>query len=77
MAKEEKRNKEKQNKKGIKFQIQSKIGISVIVVMALVTVLVVAVVYSLLTDANNAELQKDSEAAGLEVENILHPLKEW
>lgn len=40
---------EKQNKRGIKFKIQSKIGTSVAVVMLLVTVLVIVVVYNLLT----------------------------
>ena len=58
----------KQNRRGIKFQIQSKIGTSVAVVMALVTVLVIVVVYNLLTNANNTELRQDSEAASLEVE---------
>lgn len=47
------------NKNGIKYQIQSKIGISIIVVMALVALLVVLVVYNLLIKANNTELQQD------------------
>lgn len=65
----------KKNRNGIKFQIQSKIGISVIIVMALVTILVVAVVYNLLTDANNTELRQDSEAAALEVEKYFAPFE--
>lgn len=63
------------NKKGIKFQIQSKIGSSVAVVMLLVTVLVIVVVYSLLTNANNTELKQDSEAVALEVEKYFAPFE--
>ncbi len=73
MAKEEKT--KKINKKGIMYQIQSKIGISVVGVMALVTLLVIIVVYSLLTKANNTELQQDSEAAALQVEKYFAPFE--
>ncbi len=66
---------EKQNKRGIKFKIQSKIGTSVAVVMLLVTVLVIVVVYNLLTNANNTELRQDSEAAALEVEKYFAPFE--
>lgn len=72
MAKEKKR---KQNRRGIKFQIQSKIGSSVAVVMALVTILVIVVVYNLLSNANNTELKQDSEAAALEVEKYFAPFE--
>ena len=63
------------NKKGIKYQIQSKIGMSIIVVMAIITVLVVAVVYNLLIDANNQELEKDSQAVSLQVEKYFSPFE--
>ncbi len=75
MAKEEKTKQVTKNKKGIKYQIQSKIGISVAVVMALVTILVIVVVYNLLTNANNTELRQDSEAAALEVEKFFAPFE--
>lgn len=71
----EKEEKAKQNKKGITYQIQSKIGISVAIVMALVTIVVILVVYNLLTEANNTELQQDSEAAALEVEKYFAPFE--
>ena len=64
-----------ENKNGIKYQIQSKIGISIIVVMAVITVLVVAVVYNLLISANNKELQQDSEAVSLQVEKYFAPFE--
>ena len=75
MAKEKKMKKETGNKTGIKYQIQSKIGISIIVVMAVITVLVVAVVYNLLISANNKELQQDSEAVSLQVEKYFAPFE--
>lgn len=76
MTKEKKTKKQKNgNKKGIQFQIQSKIGASIIVVMALVTVLVVSVVYNLLIKANNLELQQDSEAVSLQVEKYFTPFE--
>ncbi len=75
MATEEKTKKKKVNRKGILYQIQSKIGISVCAVMLLVTVLVIAVVYNLLTEANNTKLQQDSEAAALEVELYFAPFE--
>lgn len=71
MAKE----KQKQNNKGIQFQIQSKIGSAIVVVMAVITILVVAVVYNLLIDANNTELQRDSEAVSLQVEKYFAPFE--
>ena len=63
------------NKHGIQFQIQSKIGIAIIIVMAVITVLVVSVVYNLLIDANNNELQQDSEAVSLQVEKYFSPFE--
>ena len=70
LADKEKREKNKKagNKQGIQFQIQSKIGASIIVVMAVIAVLVVVVVYNLLIKANNTELQQDSESISLQVE---------
>ena len=73
MAKDKK--KQKQNKNGIKHQIQSQIGISIIVVMAIITVLVVAVVYNLLIKANHNELQQDSQAVSLQVEKYFSPFE--
>ena len=71
MAKE----KRSKNKNGIKNQIQSKIGIAIIVIMTIITVLVVALVYNLLIDANNTELQQDSEAVSLQVEKYFSPFE--
>lgn len=69
IAKEKReKNKKAGNKQGIQFQIQSKIGASIIVVMAVIAVLVVVVVYNLLIKANNTELWQDSEAISLQVE---------
>lgn len=74
MAKD-KKGKKAENKKGIKNQIQSKIGISIIVVMAVIAVLVVVLVYNLLIKANNSELQLDSEAVSLQVEKYFSPFE--
>lgn len=63
------------NRKGIKYQIQSKIGVSISVVMALVILLVVLVVYNLLTDANDMELQQDAYIAAAEVEKYFAPFE--
>ena len=71
MAKEKKQ----LNKKGIQFQIESKIGLSIIAVMALIAILVVVVVYNLLINANNTELQQDSEAVSLQVEKYFVPFE--
>lgn len=76
IAKEKKeKNKKAGNKQGIQFQIQSKIGASIIVVMAVIAVLVVVVVYNLLIKANNTELQQDSEAISLQVEKYFSPFE--
>ena len=71
MAKEKKTG----NTKGIQFQIQSKIGGAIIGVMTLITILVVVFVYNLLIDANNTELQQDSEAVSLQVEKYFTPFE--
>ena len=63
------------NKKGIQFQIQSKIGSAVVVVMLIITILVVSVVYNLLINANNNELQQDSEEVALQVEKYFSPFE--
>lgn len=63
------------NKKGIMYQLQSKIGASIAAVMTIVTIIVVIVVYNLLTSANNTQLQQDSEAVALEVENYFNPFE--
>lgn len=76
MAKEKKqKNKKTGNKKGIQFQIQSKIGAAIIVVMAVIAALVITVVYNLLISANNKELQQDSEAVSLQVEKYFAPFE--
>ena len=69
------KDKKKRNTKGIQFQIQTKIGAAVIVVMLLITILVVGVVYNLLIDANHTELQLDSEAVSLQVEKYFAPFE--
>lgn len=63
------------NKKGIRFQIQSKISSSIAVVMTLVMILVVIVVYNLVINANNTEVQLDSEAVSLQVEKYFAPFE--
>ena len=63
------------NKKGIQFQIQSKIGAAIVAVMLLITILVVVMVYNLLIDANHTELQLDSEAVSLQVEKYFAPFE--
>lgn len=63
------------NKKGIKYQIQSKISASIAVVMTLVMILVVIVVYNLLSEANSTEIQQDSEAVALQVEKFFGPFE--
>ncbi len=76
MENEEKEKKVKSPKKrGIQFQIQSKIGSAIIVVMLLVTILVVTVVYNLVISSNNNELQQDSEAVSLQVEKYFAPFE--
>lgn len=72
MAKHIVRNK---NKKGIAFEIQSKIGISVISVLLFVAVLVVIIVYKSLVSANNIELQQNSEVAALQIERYFAPFE--
>lgn len=73
MAKDKK--KQKQNKNGIKYQIQSQIGSSIIVVMAIIAVLVVVVVYNLLIKSNSNELQQESQAVSLQVEKYFSPFE--
>ncbi len=73
--KKDKRKKREENKKGIKAQIQSKIGLSIIAVMAVIAVLVTIVVYRLLISANSTELQSDSEAVSLQVEKYFTPFE--
>lgn len=69
------KDKKTKNTKGIQFQIQSKIGLSIIAVMLAVTILVVVMVYNLLIDANHTELQLDSEAVALQVEKYFAPFE--
>ncbi len=64
-----------QNRKGIQFQIQSKISISIAAVMTLVMILVVGVVYTLVTSANSTEVKLDSEAVALQVEKFFGPFE--
>lgn len=67
--------KQDQNKQGITYQLQSKIGMSVVTIMVVVMVVVIVVVYSMLTNANNTQLQQDSEAAALDVEKYFAPFQ--
>lgn len=73
MAKEKKT--KKLNRKGISWQIQSKISSSITAVMFLVMILVVVVVYKLLISANSTEVQQDSEAVSLQVEKFFTPFE--
>lgn len=43
--------------------------------MTLITIMVVVLVYNLLIDANNTELQQDSEAVSLQVEKYFAPFE--
>lgn len=63
------------NRKGIKFQIQSKISASITVVMLMVMILVVGLVYDLIINANSTEVQQDSEAVALQVEKFFAPFE--
>lgn len=75
-TKEQKEKKVKfKDQKGIKHQIETKIGSAIIVVMAIITVLVVAVVYNLLIKANNSELEQDSSSVSLQVEKYFGPFE--
>ena len=62
-------------KKGIQFQIQTKIGSAIVAVMLIITIIVVVLVYNLLISANNNELQQDSEAVALQVEKYFAPFE--
>lgn len=65
----------KNNRKGIAFQMQSKIGASIAVVLTIATLLVVIVVYNLITSANSTQVQQDSEAVSLQVEKFFAPFE--
>ena len=67
--------KKRRRKRGIQFQIQSKIGSAIILVMLVVAALVVSIVYKMQIEANNNELQNDSEAVSLEVDNYFVPFE--
>lgn len=72
MAKEKAR---RRHWNGIKFQIQSKISAGIAIVMTVVMVVVGFMVYDLLSNANNTEIQKDSEAVALQVEKFFAPFE--
>lgn len=65
----------KKSKRGIVYQLQTKIGFSLTAVMSIISVVVIVVVYMMLTDANDTELQQDSEAVALEVEKYFLPFE--
>lgn len=69
------KDKKKGNKKGIQFQIQTKIGGAIVGVMLIIAILVIVVVYNLLINSNNTELQLDSEAVSLQVEKYFAPFE--
>lgn len=71
MAKEKKQ----KNRKGIQFQIQSKIGAAIVAVMAIIAILVVTVVYNLVIDANDKDLEQGAEAVSLQVEKYFAPFE--
>lgn len=74
MAKEETKGR-KLNKKGIQWQIQSRISTSITVVMLLVMILVIIVVQRLLISSNSTEIKQDSEAVSLQVEKFFTPFE--
>ncbi|MCI5919239.1 MAG: hypothetical protein MRZ75_07970 [Roseburia sp.] len=69
------KDKKAQNKKGIKAQIQSKIGLAIIGVMTIITIVVLVLVDNLLISANNTKLQQDSESVSLQVEKYFAPFE--
>lgn len=69
------KNKSKSNRKGIQFQIQSRISASIAAVMTVIMILVVLVFYIQITEANSTEVKQDSEAVALEVEKFFTPFK--
>lgn len=71
MAKEKKQ----KNRKGIQFQIQSKIGAAIVAVMSIIAILVVTVVYNLVIDANDKDLEQGAEAVSLQVEKYFAPFE--
>ncbi len=62
-------------RKGIVFQIQNKIGISVTLVMALVAVMCVLMVQTLVVESNEVQLQLQSEAVSLQLEKYFAPFE--
>lgn len=77
MAKKEKTKvkRMKINKKGIGFQIQKQIGISVTIVLTIIAVMAIGIALNMVTTANDTELKLDSELAALQVENFFGPFE--
>ena len=63
------------NKKGIVFQIQNKIGISVTMVMLLVAVVCIFLVQNIVVESNEAELKLESENAAMQLEKYFAPFE--
>ena len=63
------------NKKGIVFQIQNKIGLSVTLVMAVVAVLCIIMVQTLVSESNETQLRLESESAAMQLEKYFAPFE--
>ena len=63
------------NKRGLQYQLQTKITSSIVAVMLIIIVLVVAIVYTLLIASNNTEIQQESKLVSLEVEKFFSPFE--
>ena len=72
---EKKTKAKKMNKKGIVQQLQTKIGISVTAVLAVIAVVTLLQVNNMATTANDTELKLESEAAALQLERFFAPFE--
>lgn len=78
MAKEKKKgvkNAKSTSRKGILYQIESKIGGTVTLVMLVIAVLVILVVRSIVMTSNDTQLKLESESAALQLEKFFAPFE--
>ena len=73
--KEKNENATKMNKKGIVNQLQTKIGISVTIVMAIIAVITLLQVNNMAVTANDTELRLESHSAALQLEKYFAPFE--
>jgi len=66
---------ENNKKQGIVAQIQTKIGISVTIVLVVIAVLAFAIVQNMIMEANETELRLESETAAIQVEKYFAPFE--